>query len=99
MQQTDGITSHHAPFTAETNKTGIITGERLLRALAEGYARPEKPGMPPRTERITFAFEIFISNTQYPYDSLNDLKETIAYWKRYIPEDGMTLDEAVKRLD
>lgn len=98
MQQTDGITSHHAPFTRETNKTGIVTGEKLLAALAEGYRKPAGEGMPPRTERITLAFEIFISNTQYPYDSLNDLKETAAYWKRFIPEDGMTLDEAVKRI-
>ncbi|MCC8167565.1 MAG: sugar phosphate isomerase/epimerase [Planctomycetes bacterium] len=98
MQQTDGVASHHAPFTEETNAKGIITGERLLKALAEGYARPEPAGMPPRTDRITLAFEIFIANTQYPHELLLDLKETMAYWKRFIPEDGMTLEEAVKRL-
>ena len=98
LQQTDGISSPHAPFTSETNKKGIITGKRLLTALADGYARPEEPGMPPRTDRITLAFEIFISNTQYPYDSLTDLKETVAQWKEFIPTDGMTLDEAMKRL-
>ncbi|MGA2547053.1 MAG: TIM barrel protein [Rectinemataceae bacterium] len=96
MQQTDGISSGHAPFTAETNKKGIITGERLLHALADGYARAEMPGMPPRAEKIVLAFEIFISNVQFPYDALNNLKETINYWKKFIPKDGITLRDALR---
>ena len=96
MQQTDGISSSHAPFTPETNKKGIITGKALLEGLAESYKRPEEKGMPPRTDKIVLAFEIFFANTQYPYDELENLKETFTYWKQFIPKDGMTLDEALK---
>lgn len=98
MQQTDGIKSSHAPFTPETNKTGIITGERLLRSLAKGYEKAEEAGMPPRTDRITLAFEIFVSNVKYPYDALEELKQTAASWRKYIPEDGISLDEAIRLL-
>lgn len=99
MQQTDGVKSPHAPFTQETNKNGIITPARLLKTLKESFDAAEEAGMPPKTDHVTLAFEIFISNVSYPHDYLEDLKETVAYWKKYIPEDGMTLDEAVALLD
>jgi sugar phosphate isomerase/epimerase len=96
MQQTDGISSSHAPFTPETNVKGIIKGKELLESLAESYRAPLEKGMPPRTDRIVLAFEIFISNTQSSYDGIENLKETAAYWKQFIPKDGITLDEALK---
>ncbi|NLD58052.1 MAG: hypothetical protein GX647_00135 [Clostridiales bacterium] len=99
MQQTDGVRSSHAPFTAETNRTGIIAPGKVLRAMKESFDREEEEGMPPKTDRVTLAFELFISNVSYPHDYLEDLKETVAHWKRYIPEDGMTLDEAVEWLE
>jgi len=99
MQQTDGVKSSHAPFTKETNKNGIIAPARLLRTLKESFDAPAEDGMPPKADHVTLAFEIFISNVSYPHDALEDLKETVACWKRYIPEDGMTLDDAVARLD
>jgi hypothetical protein len=95
MQQTDGITSSHAPFTPETNARGIIKGKEFLEALAESYHRPAEPGLPPRTDRIVLAFEIFFANIQYSFDGLENLKETLAYWKQFIPRDGMTLEEAL----
>lgn len=99
MQQTDGVKSSHAPFTKETNIGGIISPAKLLTALKESFDQGAQDGMPPMTDHVTLAFEIFIANVSYPQDCLEDLKETVAYWKRYIPEDGMTLDEAVERLE
>ena len=99
MQQTDGLKASHAPFTKETNQSGIITPDKLLRAMKESFDAHEQSGMPPKTDHVTLAFEIFISNVTYPHDALEDLAETMAYWKKYIPEDRMTLDEAVERLD
>ncbi len=32
------------------------------------------------------------------YDIVNSLGISAEYWRRFIPEDGMTLDELVKRL-
>jgi sugar phosphate isomerase/epimerase len=97
MQQTDGFSSSHAPFTPETNSRGIINGKQLLESLAESFSSEEK-GMPPKTGKIVLAFEIFIPNVQYSYDGIEDLKETFAYWKRFIPKDGITLQEALSNL-
>jgi hypothetical protein len=44
------------------------------------------------------AFEIFIPNTQCSWDGIENLKETCAYWKQFIPKDGMTLDEVLVNL-
>ena len=99
LQQTNGKTSSHAPFTSETNKEGIISPRSVLEALKKSYTMPDDPTMPPKTDRITLAFEIFISNTMYPHDALDELKESVQYWKQYIPRDGMTLDEALSLLD
>jgi sugar phosphate isomerase/epimerase len=95
MQQTDGFSSSHAPFTQETNLTGIINGKELLENLAESYKAPAEKGMPPKTDRIILVFEIFIPNVQSPYDGIENLKETAAYWKQFIPKDGITLEEAL----
>ncbi len=99
LQQTNGRTSSHAPFTTETNRDGIISPRSVLEALKKSYAMPDDPSMPPKTDRITLAFEIFISNVKYPHDAIDELKETAQYWKQYIPRDGMTLDEALSLLD
>ncbi len=98
MQQTDGVKSSHAPFTEETGKDGIITGERMLKSLMQAYEKAGEPGMPEPTDEISLAFEIFISNVQYPQDALENLKDTVAYWRQYIPEDGIPLDEAYKLI-
>ncbi|MDR1506038.1 MAG: sugar phosphate isomerase/epimerase [Treponema sp.] len=96
MQQTDGISASHAPFTPETNVKGIINGKQLLESLAESFTKPERKGMPPKADKIILAFEIFISNVQYPYDGIENLKETVNYWKQFVPRDGMTLAEALE---
>jgi sugar phosphate isomerase/epimerase len=92
MQQTDGITSGHAPFTAQTNERGIINGKDLLEALLYSYEQPEDPAMPPRAGTIHLSFELFISNISYLRDSLADLRSTVDYWRQYVPEDGIPLD-------
>jgi sugar phosphate isomerase/epimerase len=98
MQQTDGFSSSHVSFTPETNVKGIIKGREFLENLAESYRAPEEKGMPPRTDTIVLAFEIFIPNVQYPYDGIENLKETAAYWKQFIPKDGISLDEALAAI-
>lgn len=94
MQQTDGVTAGHVSFTPKANKTGIITGERLLSAIAESYAREDEI-MPP-AEKIYLSFELFYSNMATKYSIFEQLRETLAYWRRFIPRDGITLAEALK---
>lgn len=98
MQQTDGVTAPHAAFTSETNRTGIIKGPELLRAIAASYETNDKTDMPPKVDDLYLNFEIFGSNTEYKYDIIDKLKETAEYWRQFVPEDGIPLDELLARL-
>lgn len=93
MQQTNGISSSHAAFTLETNKTGIITGERLLEAIAKSYKKAAQKEMPPVVDNIYLSFEIFASNVEKKREIITKLKQTLEYWRKYIPEDGISLDK------
>ncbi len=96
MQQTDGIRSHHAPFTPETNKTGIIEPKRLLQAIKMSYDQPVDPDMPPRTEDIYLAFEIFGSTADSADAIVDRLAMTLDYWRASVPSDGLTVDELLR---
>ena len=98
LQQTDGVTSSHAPFTRSTNDKGIIRGAEVLRALLRSWNKGEQEGMPPRVSHFYLTFELFIANTSYPHDSLLQLRESVEYWRRFIPRDGMDLKELVDAL-
>jgi sugar phosphate isomerase/epimerase len=97
MQQTDGVKAGHAAFTKETAKYGIITGERLFKAIKKSYDSQEEI-IPPVSE-IFLSFELFFSNMSLKFDILSQLKETLNYWRRFIPEDGMTLDEIIELIE
>ena len=74
IQQTVLNKSNHAPFTEEHNKTGIITGERLMSAM-------EKSGL----DETILMFEI---GHREHYDTefriIEDLKESARYWRQWI---------------
>lgn len=93
LQQTDGKSSPHWPFSAACNEKGIIRGEDLLRDLAESFQGPDEPGMPPKTAEVTLTLEPFISTAGSVRDLLDDLRESVAYWRRFVPRDGMRLSE------
>lgn len=93
MQQTDGKSSSHAAFTPETNRNGVVTGELLLEAIAKSYQRQYDNGMPPLVKDIYLSFEIFASNVETKWEIITKLKQTLAYWRKYVPEDGTPLGE------
>jgi hypothetical protein len=95
MQQTDGVASKHAPFTTEQNRAGIISGDRVLRALASSYRREQEEGMPPRCEAIYLSCELFAANADTSWDTIHRMKETLSYWRSFVPEDGVPLDQLV----
>ncbi len=99
LQQTDGTTSGHAPFTAVTNEKGIIKGKEFFGALLAAYDKPADSSMPPRSDAIYLSFEIFISNTAYLRDSLDGLKKSVEYWREFIPENGVDLKVLVDRVN
>ena len=97
IQQTDGITASHAPFTKENNAKGIVDGKKILETIAASYEK-EEPGMPPKVDKIVLALELFTSNVDHPRDIKARFTETCRYWKQFIPEDGMRLSELLERL-
>ncbi|MBL8156707.1 MAG: hypothetical protein JNM70_21190 [Anaerolineae bacterium] len=94
LQQTDGSASAHRPFTEAFNRSGIIHAEQVLMALYESCSQLAISGneMPP-VEDIYLTIEMFSGTAERPARILANLRETAAYWRRFVPEDGMRLDE------
>jgi sugar phosphate isomerase/epimerase len=76
LQQTVLHRSDHAPFTEETNKTGIITRERVMETVKKSGAAD-----------VLFAFEI--SHREHwdtEFRIIRDLRESVDYFRPVIPE-------------
>lgn len=93
LQQTNGLVSAHQPFTQECNAQGIIWGDAVLRAIASAYEAEPEEGMPPRCDAIYLTLEPFSKTADYPHDIRRRLRESVAYWRQYVPEDGLSLDQ------
>jgi D-erythrulose 1-phosphate 3-epimerase len=91
LQQSNGRSSSHLPFTAENNRTGIVDPPKVLRAIARSYQTEMRPGMPPRCQNVYLTFEIFPHTTDRPRDILPGLAQSVRYWRKWIPEDGLAL--------
>lgn len=94
MQQTNGTVAGHRPFTPENNDWGIISGEKLFAAIKKSYDEAEE--IQPPVKDIYLSFELFFSNMDTKRNMLDALKKTLEYWRRFVPEDGMTLEEILK---
>jgi D-erythrulose 1-phosphate 3-epimerase len=92
LQQSNGKSSSHLPFTAATNETGIVHPLKVLQAIARSYEKEPRPGMPVRCGEIYLTFEIFPHTTDRPRDILPGLAESVKYWRKWIPKDGAPLD-------
>jgi sugar phosphate isomerase/epimerase len=92
LQQTNGKSSSHLPFTASCNETGIVHPLKVLQAIARSYENESRPGLPPRCNEIYLTFEIFPHTTDRRRDILPGLAESVRYWRRWIPEDGARLE-------
>ena len=97
LQQTDGTFSKHLPFTKATNASGIIHGEKVLRALYDSYTA-EFDAMPPKCDEVYLTLEIFSGTAEHNQDIRQKIKQSADYWRQFIPKDGMRLDEIVAGL-
>lgn len=96
LQQTDGKASAHLPFTKERNAAGIIAGDQLLHALARSYREgADDATMPENCGEIHLTLELFSGTADLNHDLLGRLRESVAYWRTYIPEDGLPLDQLI----
>ncbi len=98
LQQTDGSHSKHLAFTKVNNEMGIISPAKLLQALYLSFKNPPDSKLPAASEEIYLTLEIFAATTDIAYDILKDQRESIAYFRQFVPEDGLPLDELVRRL-
>lgn len=96
LQQMDGTASAHRPFTAKNNATGIVQPEKVFQALAESYAQVEDhAGYPPACADIYLTIEVFSGTAERPSDIIRNLTETSRYWRQFLPDDGMRLDQVI----
>jgi sugar phosphate isomerase/epimerase len=93
LQQTDGSSSSHAPFTKNHNESGIIDGRKVLQAIGIAYSTEPPAEMPPRCNEIYLTLEIFSGTADLPVDIIQRVAESVEYWRKYLPKDGLPLDE------
>ena len=99
LQQTNNTASMHKDFTETNNKNGFITGDKLLKSLFECYNNQNENDMPPPVENIYLTLELFYSNVACGDEILRGIAESAKYWRKFIPSDGMKLDELVALLN
>ena len=93
LQQTDGRSSSHSPFTDAYNKKGIVEPRKLLEAIRESFDSAHEEGLPPPCREIYLTFEIFAGTAELPNDIIQKLRESVLYWRRYVPQDGLPLNQ------
>ena len=65
----------------------------MLQAIAASYAAPADSDMPPPCGHITLTPELFFKAADLDEQILAALRASVEYWRRFIPEDGLRLDE------
>lgn len=93
LQQTNGTSSGHQPFTKECNDKGIIKGEKVIEALKKAYSTEDDKNMPEKCDEIMLTLEPFTGTADINRAALARLDETVKYWRQFIPEDGMPLSK------
>lgn len=93
LQQTNGRSSSHLPFTTENNAAGIVEPLKVLRSIAISYRGERPQDLPPRCDSVYLTFEVFPNTTDRPRDILPKLADSVSYWRRWIPSDGLLLSE------
>jgi sugar phosphate isomerase/epimerase len=73
LQQCDGLESYHWPFTERYNQMGIIQAEKVIEAINESGA-----------EEVYLFFEIFFSLNQSDQQILDQMSESVEYWRKYV---------------
>ena len=52
-------------------------------------------GMPAPCDEICLTLEIFSGTGEFNRDILAKIKESVAFWRKWIPEDDLTLDKLI----
>ena len=71
---------------------GIIEAPRVLRAIAKAYETASSDNLPPPCEEIYLTIEVFAGTADLPREIYHEVKDSVDYWRQFVPEDGRTLD-------
>ncbi len=95
LQQATATSSPHWAFTPENNARGIVEPARVLSAIKAHYDSAPGEGLPPMLPDLYLTLEIFTGTADKNRTVLEGIRESVRYWRQYIPEDGLTLDRLV----
>jgi len=73
LQQCNGTESCHWPFTRKYNEKGIIQAERVIKAIRDSGA-----------DEVYFFLEIFFPLSYPDQRVLDEMAESVQYWRKYI---------------
>jgi len=96
LQQSDGKSSPHWPFSPEYNENGIIRAEEILYDISRAYEKGVKEGFPPLCSEVILTLEPFIGTVGNNADAIEEIEQSVQYWRQYIPHDGMLLSDVLK---
>ncbi len=94
LQQTTADASHHWSFTKEYNDKGCVRMEKVLEAIRYSHAHHQvQPyaGFLAPVKRHWLVGEIIPGSTKTEKKLLEELTESAAFLRQYIPEGGLTL--------
>ena len=47
--------------------------------------------MPPQVDEVALTLEPFLGTMANVYDAVEEIAQSVAYWRRFVPRDGMRL--------
>ncbi len=96
LQQTDGKSSAHWAFTKDRNVSGIINPQKVLESIQKFYTYGSGIDFLEPVDEIYLTLELFSGTAEYQQDINDKIKESVSYWREYIPEDGLRLEEIIQ---
>jgi sugar phosphate isomerase/epimerase len=99
LQQTDGTVSAHKCFTRELNAWGHIHAPAVLRAIQRSANQESPAGFPPKLDTIWLTLEPFLPTAAHSRLYLEQIAESVAYWRQFVPQDGLEIDTLCAHLN
>lgn len=94
LQQTTPDASHHWPFTESANRKGYIDMEAVIAEIVashQGYAETPVSKYVPAVDKVVLIAELIPGSTKTESVLLDELTQSAAYLRRFIPEGGLTV--------
>jgi hypothetical protein len=70
---------------------GIIDGSRVMEGIRKSFEKKQDVPVP-KVNRIYMTIEVFSPTAGVNYYTVKELKESVRYWRQFVPEDGVKLN-------